>query len=1087
MDINDITDFLPKYPNITPYEQEVFNPYSDNKFYENIYKKKEFYDQRLESEEDFPSEVGQLMKHQNIIARFFASYTPYDSLLLVHSMGTGKSCSAIGAIEAIRKQDAGFKRAYFFAKGNSLIDNFKQEIAFKCTNGRYIPADYQDLTKQQKVTRLNKSLNTFYSFDTFDKFAKKISNMTPDMIAKQYSNIIIVIDEVHNLRLKKDNQKLNMYKEFWKFLHAVKGCKILLMSGTPIKDDVREIASIMNLILPINAQLPTDTEFLTNYFDRQSSDPPPVTHRQNADDSWYIYNVKSNRIDDLKRALKGRVSYLSTMPSKVPKVMQGTTLGGLKHFNVVENKMSKFQTTYYSQAYQEDIGKDKSGIYDQSRQASLFVFPDGSWGSKGFKKYIKSQKKGVFTGDDGVKKQLSNFSMHPDLKDALNASTTEGKLEKLKKFSTIYHASIINILQSQKEGKNVFIFNRFVEGSGLILFGLILESFGFSKASATIPEFDQEPRYVILTDKTISSGQIKNVINRFNKPDNVQGKIINVIMGSSILREGFSFQNIQIIDIQNPWFNYSEIDQAIARGYRLGSHRQLIGLNINPIVDVYQRVAVPDPIVMNPPVSIDLYMYELSERKDISIKNVERLIKEAAFDCALNFARNRIDAEDGSRDCEYMECDYECDGIDMSMVNNLNPDELDYSTFQLYYSTPNINIIINIIINLFKTIFITSLDSLYLQLNEFSKFDIISALYTMINQNTPIYNKYGLISYIKEYNNAIFLIDSLSVIGSFLSDYYTQYPYIIPFNNTFKDIYNKLYYDTKLPDQINKICKMSDPDTIINSIKTLPLEIQEYFIEASLQSQKLNKPTTITRDVILNKFSNYYGEIDGTIASWYLYESQNIIYCFDENKIEWYKWIECTDQIAPEIEKIKTKVKKTLETNPYGYYGQYNDKDDKFCIRDVSQDLREQGGHKQTRGKVCSFWEANQLYDLAIDILNIPIPKTQPSPDIWIPRLSTKDRKYINTKASDVNNKEKLWNNIVSKIIGLTAGAKPVVDQNGNLKYNKQYIMKQTPEKIHQIIYWSIKKKEQLCEELKIWFEEQGLMKIEPQCGKKGK
>ena len=47
--------------------------------------------------------------------------------------------------------------------------------------------------------------------------------------------------------------------------------------------------------------------------------------------------------------------------------------------------------------------------------------------------------------------------------------------------------------------------------------------------------------------------------------------------------------------------------------------------------------------------------------------------------------------------------------------------------------------------------------------------------------------------------------------------------------------------------------------------------------------------------------------------------------------------------------------------------------------------------------------------------------------------------------------------------------------------------MKQTPEKIHQIIYWSIKKKEQLCEELKIWFEEQGLMKIEPQCGKKGK
>ena len=38
--------------------------------------------------------------------------------------------------------------------------------------------------------------------------------------------------------------------------------------------------------------------------------------------------------------------------------------------------------------------------------------------------------------------------------------------------------------------------------------------------------------------------------------------------------------------------------------------------------------------------SIDLRMYQGSEIKDLNIKGIERIIKEAAFDCALNYNRN---------------------------------------------------------------------------------------------------------------------------------------------------------------------------------------------------------------------------------------------------------------------------------------------------------------------------------------------------------------------------------------------------------------------------------------------------------------
>ena len=66
--IMEIEDFLPKYPNINKKKDDVLNPYEDD-FYDAIFRKKEFYDERLDPIEDLPSERGVLMKHQTIIAR----------------------------------------------------------------------------------------------------------------------------------------------------------------------------------------------------------------------------------------------------------------------------------------------------------------------------------------------------------------------------------------------------------------------------------------------------------------------------------------------------------------------------------------------------------------------------------------------------------------------------------------------------------------------------------------------------------------------------------------------------------------------------------------------------------------------------------------------------------------------------------------------------------------------------------------------------------------------------------------------------------------------------------------------------------
>ena len=45
-----------------------------------------------------------MLKHQKIVSRYLSSHTIYKGLLLVHAMGTGKTCAAIGVAEQIRNE-----------------------------------------------------------------------------------------------------------------------------------------------------------------------------------------------------------------------------------------------------------------------------------------------------------------------------------------------------------------------------------------------------------------------------------------------------------------------------------------------------------------------------------------------------------------------------------------------------------------------------------------------------------------------------------------------------------------------------------------------------------------------------------------------------------------------------------------------------------------------------------------------------------------------------------------------------------------------------------------------------------------------
>lgn len=988
-----LQNFFPKYPKI-----------EERNFESIITSHTEF--PRLENKEIIPKGgSGIMMQHQIDISRYLSSYTPYNEVLLFWDAGTGKTCGVVNIIEQIRKERIvpPYRGAFILVKSQQLIDNFRDQLIFYCTQGKYVPDMYEKLTEGEKARRINSKIKDFYSFGTFEKFTNDIKNIKDADLRLKYDNMIIVIDEVHNIReqMKKNE---NIYTQMFRFLHLLKNRKIILMSGTPMKDQPSEFASIMNLILPENEQMSVGDEFISEYFIESNGS----------------YIIRESKKEELKQKLRGRISYLKNMETNVEKEFVTNSLTeqvvGLKHYSVYPNKMSKFQEKVFVQALARDMKNEtgkKEGIYNNSNQASLFVFPDGSYGDKGFAKYLTKQSK---------KEGGQEFKFTKAFRDEL----IEDKIQKLRKFSSKYADVIEHIINN--EG-NTFVYCRLVKGSGLILFSKLLELFGFSKSNGT--EKTEGKRYAIIVGEGTKK-QIERIKNLFNSSKNRGGKYIQVLLGSPRVAEAFTFKNVLYTHILTPHWNFSDTYQAIARTYRLGSHTDLEKTGIIPKLQVFLHCTIGGNFTEK--YSLDLKMLLYSEKKDIAIKYLERLIKESTFDCILFHERNiRKNAEDYSRDCDFGKCDYICDFED-----NLEPNE---SNYNLLYSSSKFTEIAKDLQALFRKSNTLSLEFLSSSL-PYSLFELVSVLYECKCKSVVFYNKYGEQAYINEDNNVIYLSTKIEQ-ASRLSSYYDEYPQI-KVVELFESIINSKFIKN-IPQVIEKIHDLASYEYSSNLLRKLPLQVQEMIIETALIAERKNvKKETKFRSFILNFYSGYIDKQEEAWISTFL-SDDGILRCLN---LETNEWGDCNEELRAEIERKKEEEQKKLEQeNVFGYYGIMQQKEKKFLIRDVRE--MEQVEHvdkrHRTRGRVCRSSNKEFLIEVA--------HKTH------LPLTDAEFKKKSREELFRLLEKPKF--KAIFKV------------------FSEKEVASMKLEELRAIVFWCKIGKDDLCEMLRKHFNNQGILKVE--------
>ncbi len=752
---------------------------------------------------------------QRFVSNFLSPETPFRSVLLYHGVGVGKTCAAVTTAERFlatfprqevmivappRIQD-GFRDNIFNIKkvtfGNDDIPNH----ASQCTGDTYLrltSSFYLGSDQASKIERrVNRVIDKRYKMFGYSQFSRYIdfilnsvpANLPPEQrtaqqnkrLNQEFSGRLLIIDEAHNLNEASDNvpaataaaapappidtpggsaeladrkEGKELTPNLKRLLKVVEGMKLMLMTGTPMYNDYKEIIFLLNLLLT-NDKRPTlnEGEVFMNYKNsvfnpggvvmpdgktsrsgqellgevaskyvsfmrgenpkyfplRLQSDLPKLTE-------YPPYNVLgSARVaagaGDFAKLLPIVPSRLEGDAGIVLRNLQRIIIGGQGGANATNiGAMLRYGNIVYPATENID--------YETASKEQLL----GRVGDQGFQNIFEARRTGA------------RFYLHdPDSSDWLsvdNLGTIAPKMQ--------------TITRSVLSAEGVcFIFSQFIK-AGAIPMAIILEANGFSPFGTTRPLLGNgwrhpegrvcvcgrrerrhvgvdhpfnPARYGLLTGET-PKGVFEEIVKACQSPENVNGSVIKVIIGSEIASEGIDLRYIRENHLLDSWFHLNKTEQVIGRSIRFKSHMALPFEKRNTTIFLHVSTYAPGP---RTPETVDLYTYKTAFKKAKEVGQVTRVLKSYSIDCNLNYnmlvfkglqhvniidsqrkerADMSIDDVEFSPLCDFLEtCDFQC--VPEVEVKKTGNDDSTYTHFAAQWRATQLREVIR---NLFKNL-----------------------------------------------------------------------------------------------------------------------------------------------------------------------------------------------------------------------------------------------------------------------------------------------------------------------------------------------------------------------------------------------
>ena len=668
----------------------------DRQFQKKITVKKEFqyrYDGEIDdvsrkSEIVCKKKSRELFPHQEFIKRYISNDTPYNGMLLYHGLGSGKTCSAIGVTEALRtysKYIQGFKKIMIVASPN-VQENFKLQLfnpsSLKKVNGIWNISgclgnsfveelnisQINDLEKEVLIQKINKIISNHYIFLGYVELANIIEKLyrmkhKEKVLRNYFEGRIIVIDEIHNIRLTSDSDKAKkkvatMLKTL---VQTVKQIRFIFLTGTPMYNDPKEIIFILNIL---NANDNRSTLTIGEVFD--------VNGELKVKDGIEIGKQK------LMLKANGYVSYVRgenpyAFPFLVtPKMYKDTRsikalkkyperqfnnnriTKGIQHLDLYLHKMSESQEEGYDHFIDQitsELSEEQLERFEEmdSVQYTMVMKPIQALNIN-YKISGKGEKDNYYVGKEGLK-QVMRFreSANPPSKNNFEYKINPGMFQhdKIGQYSVKIKSILDHIIKSTGI---VLVYSQYIDG-GLVPMALALEELGMKRYTnknlfKTPPNeplnvynmsrnpslftgdaFKHASYAIICGDKKLSPNNKEEVEALTH--NNMNGERVKVVLISQAGSEGIDLNYLRQVHIMEPWYNMNRIEQIIGRARRNCSHKDLPLEQRN--VQLFLHATLLDKIE-----SMDMFLYRKSEIKSVKIGKVSKLLKSVAVDCILN-------------------------------------------------------------------------------------------------------------------------------------------------------------------------------------------------------------------------------------------------------------------------------------------------------------------------------------------------------------------------------------------------------------------------------------------------------------------
>lgn len=456
-----------------------------------------------------------LHDHQAMLSNFINPDTPYKGVLVFHGLGSGKTCVGVAIAEKFKALVQKYNTKIVILVGGPLIkENWKQHLLL-CTGETYLK--YQD--KSVYIDDVEKAKNEkmamiqalqYYKFMSYKSFYKhvigeKITDRQSDKKGKvtyrktaegeferdvaidriyNLNNTLVVIDEAHNLTG-------NTYGEALKYIiKNSNNLKVVLMSGTPMKNLGSDIIEMINFIRPMSSQIERDKIFNS--------------------EKGHLMDFKPGGLDYLKNMMRGYISHIRgadplTFAKRYDK---GIVPKGLMFTRVIRCDMLDFQ----KKTYMEAIEQNQEDTLDRKSEAvANFVFPVlsvdkkelvGHYAGEGLN-LLKNQLK---INGELVNKKLSKIMFgHENEKDLVyltqDGHSITGKLlkrENLKYFSIKFYKALkklSRLVWSKKGVSTAFVYSNLVK-VGISLFSEVLVQNGYLEFQEDYNNYQINPNTV---------------------------------------------------------------------------------------------------------------------------------------------------------------------------------------------------------------------------------------------------------------------------------------------------------------------------------------------------------------------------------------------------------------------------------------------------------------------------------------------------------------------------------------------------------------------------------------------------------------